>query len=534
MIVCPSCEHHNAEGSQTCAACGASLEGFVYRVCPACGALSPAQNTYCHRCLAELVPQGGKQPEFTEQEVKPFEPAESLPPELIEADTRAERACRARQNAPATESAPAPAPSQATTAPTLATTTPAPQPTVKAEPPAPLPAQPTAPPSTPPPAPEPEPPTPAMPTAEAQVVEPAAAAPVAPPDIVAPLPEAIVGEIAHAEDLLPLEASVSLPHRAQAASYAKPGETEQYDAELFKKIATEPASLAEAAHVVLPRQGRVLPGVGRALLYLLVLLAALTPLITGGQTFSTALSIQPGAKVSALAQTFDALPENAHVLVSIDYEPAYAGELDQLALAVLRHLASRNVNLVVMSTKPAGMGLAQRLLSTLVEQEPAYQTYGEHYVLAGYLAGQEVGLRTLTSGLANAFVQDYQQQQPLSQLAATRDIATLSEFDGIVVLSDDSEAVRRWIEQVNSRTQLPIYALVSARIKPLLMPYARSGQLSALLGGVGEAAEYGVATLGSEWLTTYSDAYVAFLGVLLLVAVVTNIAYLVQKRAKRS
>lgn len=56
MIVCPSCQHRNPEGTAQCLSCGASLERFVYRACPSCGALNPAQNTFCHRCLSELVP----------------------------------------------------------------------------------------------------------------------------------------------------------------------------------------------------------------------------------------------------------------------------------------------------------------------------------------------------------------------------------------------------------------------------------------------------------------------------------------------
>jgi uncharacterized membrane protein YvbJ len=34
MIVCPTCNHHNPEGAEACAQCGASLAGFAYRACP--------------------------------------------------------------------------------------------------------------------------------------------------------------------------------------------------------------------------------------------------------------------------------------------------------------------------------------------------------------------------------------------------------------------------------------------------------------------------------------------------------------------
>ena len=94
--------------------------------------------------------------------------------------------------------------------------------------------------------------------------------------------------------------------------------------------------------------------------------------------------------------------------------------------------------------------------------------------------------------------------------------------------------MRRWIEQVLSRTQVPMYALVTARIKPLLLPYAQAGQLSALLGGAADASEYGIASEGPQWALPNSQAYLAYLAVLVLAAIATNVAYLARKRVKCS
>jgi len=210
------------------------------------------------------------------------------------------------------------------------------------------------------------------------------------------------------------------------------------------------------------------------------------------------------------------------------------GELDPLAGAVLHQLAQHDANLLVMSTKPTGMGLAQSLFRDLAADQTAYQTYGERYVLAGYLPGNEAALRTLSGAIDVAFKQDYVLGQPLSQLSATQQLATLTELDAVIVISDDGQVVRRWIEQVLSRTQVPMYALVTARIKPLLLPYAQAGQLSALLGGAADASEYGIASEGPQWALPNSQAYLAYLAVLVLAAIATNVAYLARKRVKCS
>jgi ribosomal protein L40E len=508
MIVCPNCQQHNPEDAGHCSACGGSLEGFAYRVCPACGALSPARNTFCHRCLAALVPEAAQPGDSVDETIAPFVPSAFQPLDEPMPQPGARR-IRMRDTAPAEQA--------------------------EQEPPAPD-ANESAPATAQPPAyahaeMRPQAPAPSAPAEEATIAEEARAALA---DMDVPLPESLTSDLAHPQELLPLEPIVSLPHRAQTPRFARPSEAEQFDAELFYRIATEPASLAESSRVVLPRQSRLMPALGRALLYLLVLLAALTPFITGSDTLGPQLAVATDAQAARMADAIAALPANAHVLLAVDYEASYAGELDPLAGAVLHQLAQHDANLLVMSTKPTGMGLAQSLFRDLAADQTAYQTYGERYVLAGYLPGNEAALRTLSGAIDVAFKQDYVLGQPLSQLSATQQLATLTELDAVIVISDDGQVVRRWIEQVLSRTQVPMYALVTARIKPLLLPYAQAGQLSALLGGAADASEYGIASEGPQWALPNSQAYLAYLAVLVLAAIATNVAYLARKRVKCS
>jgi len=85
MIVCPVCNHRNPDDAPVCEACGGSLEHFVYRACPSCGALNPAGNVFCHRCFAELA--GNAQPMIEPKDipVRPFVPPESSTKETEQA-----------------------------------------------------------------------------------------------------------------------------------------------------------------------------------------------------------------------------------------------------------------------------------------------------------------------------------------------------------------------------------------------------------------------------------------------------------------
>jgi len=455
MIVCPVCQHRNPEGAKTCEACGASLEGFFYRVCPVCGALNPAEAVFCRRCLAELIPSEA--------------PEEPLPP------TEAE----------------APSEETASIAP----------PTGQEEPPE---------------------------TTEEEITEEPSVEEVLPKPEHPPVP--VPNPLEGLEELLPLEAAVALPHRAEPRQVHFPDETERRDAELFQQIATEPAPLREQARVLGTPRTRALSPIGRLILYILVLLIAIVPYFSGGFTASW---ITPREDVTSLLQSLNSLPQGATVLLAFDYDPAYAGEMNPLALDITRQLAQRSVHIVALSTQPAGIGLAEQVLRQLSDQVPAYR-YGQSYAILGYLPGQEAGLRTLNSSLGDAFKEDYLQRRSLGELPVTRGLATLADFEQIILFADDETTVRRWIEQIQSRNpEIPLHALVTARIAPMLVPYRQSGQLSTLLPGTPGAIELEAAMGRRSFLTWTSDAYTALFFSLLFIAVISNVLYLSSTRRVR-
>jgi len=530
MIVCPACSHRNPEGAKLCEACGRSLANFVYRVCPSCGALNSAQHVFCHRCFAELALAEGEEPIPESTFVRPYTPPiVTLEEEVTTQAVHREAKAQASETGarPTSEALPGQTPSEAELGPRAA---------------APISEEQAVAPSM-------EGEMGEMPASTEEALSPLEAAEspevlgggpvgaagvetpavqVAPPDETQALtPEAAANPLEGLDDLLPFEPAVTLPHRPSQHVSAAPSTTEDYEAELFQQVAVERAPLQEGAQVVLPRTAQGLPQIGRTILYILVLLAGVLPLFTWGQMSSF---VQPRESVLALVRTIEELPSGAEVLLSFDYSPTYAGELDPLALAVVRHLARRSVRMVVMSTKPEGIGLAEAIYRTITEESPDYR-YGEHYVLLGYLPGQEAGLRSLNTALGDAFKIDYLQKRPLGELSATSGLATLKDFDQIIVLSDDSLTVQRWVEQVQAQSDIPFHALVTSAVEPLLVPYQRSGQLLSLIPAASGAVEYELAGSVKPSALFRSDAYAAFFVLLLVVALVTNALY--ARRGKR-
>jgi hypothetical protein len=191
------------------------------------------------------------------------------------------------------------------------------------------------------------------------------------------------------------------------------------------------------------------------------------------QLFQSIVSLQPGDKI----------------LLAIDYEPAYAGEVEAVANPVLNHLMVKQADIFVISTNPAGTALAQKMiddLSLFPQTNHAPYLNREKFHLVGYLPGGQAGIQALNTGLTKA-IPLTQDLKPTSDLPGISEFSNLSEFKALLILSDQPDTVRSWLEQVRQTEGTPeLWAVVSAQAVPLLRPYVRSGQLKGLAAG-----EYG-------------------------------------------
>jgi len=287
---------------------------------------------------------------------------------------------------------------------------------------------------------------------------------------------------------------------------------QQAQAALLEQIlAAETAPVPIASFSVL-RTSRSL----RWFLAFIVFVMITIPLFMRTQMFSLPVGVP--MDVNGALQVAQAIPESAPVLVAFDYEPARVGEMEAAAAPMFdQMILLRHPHLTFISTNETGAILVERFISGPLAVHN-YQS-GIQYLNLGYLPGGQMGIR--------AFAQNPVVTSPFDMsLSSAWDsiplegISALSQFAALIVVTDDAEAARTWIEQTESaRGAIPFVVISSAQAAPMIQPYYESQQISGLVSGLYGGAlfeQYNAGRPGSA--RAYWDAY--SLGMLLAMALV--------------
>ena len=176
----------------------------------------------------------------------------------------------------------------------------------------------------------------------------------------------------------------------------------------------------------------------------------------------------------AVTAAFDAMPDDALVLVGFDPDVGTYAEIRPTVRTVLADLLNRGATLALVSLTADGRALAVAELARMDRSE----ANPRQLIDLGFLPGAEAALVALARGI------DGGSQDPIrADLASSPDLA--------VVIGGIDLGPRSWVEQVQPRIDgMPIVAVAPTVLLPELEPYRASGQLAALIGTPRDGAAY--------------------------------------------
>ncbi len=251
----------------------------------------------------------------------------------------------------------------------------------------------------------------------------------------------------------------------------------------------------------------------------LLLLAALLPLLVPPLRPALPSKILPAALNAQ--RLVEKVPENAPVLLAVDYSPGFTSEMETAAAPLLSDLLAKNVRLIVVSTQPTGPDLSAHLLS----QALAWQGVpGENYLNLGYLPGGTAGLYAFAHAPQMVFRRGAGIDD-IWQTPALASVQRLADFAMVVVVTEDAETARAWVEQVRPvlDEDTPLVMVISTQAEPMVEPYYETashqvhGLVTGLEGGLAYAALRGQTISEATHGQWGSYSYIVWVAVVLMV-----------------
>lgn len=237
-------------------------------------------------------------------------------------------------------------------------------------------------------------------------------------------------------------------------------------------------------------------------------------LVTAGAVFSGTQinpmpTSAPAETSAALNYIQNSLPADAPVLLIFDYQASLSGELEAAAAPFVDHMLTlKHPHLTLLSSTPVASGLAERFIGPFTTPTNHNYQRGQNFVDLGYLPGGASGVLS--------FSMNPETTKPLTitgesawSTAVLQNVKQLSDFAAIILLTDDIETARIWIEQTEGvRGETPLLVISSAQAGPMLLPYVQSGQIDGMVTGLEGSAPIEQVNSGRPGMVRrYWDAY---------------------------
>ncbi len=261
----------------------------------------------------------------------------------------------------------------------------------------------------------------------------------------------------------------------------------------------------------------------RRIVFLYVGIAISLPLF-----MSLSQKVPISQEVEAVYDAVNDLAAGSKVLVSFDYDPPSAPELQPMAEAFIYHCFRRDLKVVVMGLWPQGPQQANLALEEVLKHEdivPKQLEYGTDYVNLGFQSGNEFVIQRMGSDFRSMFTTDYR-GTPYEDIPLVRNVKNFSNIDYTFNLSAGFVGTREWVQIAVDRFGTRMGAGNTAVQAPQMYPFLRAGQLVGLLGGMNGAAEFEFLTewtgKGTKFMLSQSFAHM----VVIAFIIIGNVAFI--------
>lgn len=270
--------------------------------------------------------------------------------------------------------------------------------------------------------------------------------------------------------------------------------------------------------------------VGRRTVFVYVGIAVSLPFLMNLQQ-----EISPAPEVKMQFASLNALTPGSKVLMSFDYDPSSAPELQPMAIAFLRYCFLHDLKPIIIGLWPQGPQQAELALEQiLAEPDIAAKNLQRDidYANLGFQSGNEFVIQRMGSDFRSMFAKDHS-GTPYEDIPLVRNIKNFSNIDYSFNLSAGYPGTREWVQVAVDRFGLNLGAGNTAVQAPEMYVYVDAGQLTGLLGGMTGAAEFEslveMPGKGTKFMLAQSFAHM----VVIAFIIIGNVAFFMGDRKKK-
>ena len=223
--------------------------------------------------------------------------------------------------------------------------------------------------------------------------------------------------------------------------------------------------------------------VERRIIFLFIGLSVSVPLL-----FNITFSEKATPIVMDVFNKIENLPSGSKILISYDYGPSMAPEVEPMSNAFVRHALVKGHKVYIMCLWATGQSLAATAIDSIITKEFPEKEYGVDYINIGFKAGGTGVLNVIITDFRKMYLTDVNGKD-LDSLSIFNGIRSLKDMDLLISIGGGYPGVKEWILFAGAPGNIPTAGGCAAVSAPLLYPYYPK-QMLGLLGGIKGAAEY--------------------------------------------
>ena len=231
----------------------------------------------------------------------------------------------------------------------------------------------------------------------------------------------------------------------------------------------------------------ILNKLDRRWLFLAMVVAVALPILLGIGSVET-----PSEPTRRMFDLVESLPAGSRVLLSIDFDPNTAAELEPMSLSFTRHCCLKRHKLYLVTLWGTALPMVDGTIKSVIEGEFGVgglpMKYGEDFLNLGYLAGENVAVSQLATDIRKARSQDVHGMS-LDKLPMMRGVTSAQDMQLIINVSGGYPGAKEWVQYACTPFKIPLVAGSTGVQATQLFPYYPN-QVRGMVTAIRGANEY--------------------------------------------